>query len=80
MIQNNAEILKTNSHEGMDMEEIHQEVTEMKDELVTGASQAEEELRSVELELMEAQAAHERKEEAERKGKEVKEKMQEMTG
>ena len=80
MIQNNAEILKTNSHEGMDITQIHQEVTEMKSEEVTEATRDEEELRSIELELIEAQAAHERKEEAERKGKEAKEKMQEMTG
>ena len=80
MIQNTAEILKTNKKEGMNIEEIRQEVTNMKEEVVTDATEAEETARSLELELMEAQAAHERKEEAERSGREVKEKMQELTG
>ena len=80
MIQNTAEILKTNNKEGMDLKEMHREITQMKDEEVIEASENEEEARSLELELMEAQAAHERKEEAERQGKEVKEKMRELTG
>lgn len=44
------------------------------------AQKADEEARSLEMELMEAQVAHERKEEAERKGKETQEKVTELTG
>ncbi len=80
MKQNTAEIMKTNSTEGMDLKQIQKEV-EMK---VSGeqleASQAEEDARSLEMELREAQAAHERKEEAERQGKETNEKITELTG
>lgn len=80
MIQNNAEILKTKRAEGADLKEMVNEFAQVKIEKNLEASEAENDVATLQLELLEIQAAAERKEEAERKGKEVKEKMQEMTG
>ncbi len=80
MKQNNAEILKTNKAEGVDLKEFLSEARREVAEETQEAHEAEEEARSLELELMQAQAAHESKEEAERKGKETSEKITEMTG
>ena len=80
MIQNNAEMLKTNRIEGTDLKQMLVDAKQMVGEQEMEAGKAEEDAQSLELELMQAQAAHEGKEEAERKGKETKEKMQEMTG
>lgn len=80
MKQANAEILKTNKNEKLDLSQMLTEARTMVSDEQMEANQAEEDSRSLELELMEAQAAHERKEEAERQGKETKEKITEMTG
>lgn len=76
----NAEILTNERHEQIDMKEL---VTEVKLKVQTEqleAVRAEDEARSLELELQEAQVAHERREEAERQGKETNEKVAELTG
>ncbi len=44
------------------------------------AAEAQEEALNLEMELLSAQAAHEKKEEAERKGRETNEKVAELTG
>lgn len=44
------------------------------------AQEADEEARSLEIELMQAQVAHEKKEDANRKGRETQEKVTELTG
>ena len=80
MKQNNAEILKTGKSEGQDLKQMLADAKLKVSNEQMEASQAEEEARSLELQLMEAQAAHERKEEEERQGKETKEKITEMTG
>ena len=80
MIQNNAEIIANNKVESVDMKDLFSVAREERDTVEQGANEAEEINRSLELELMEAQNARERKEEAERKGKETKEKISEMAG
>ena len=80
MKQNNAEILKTNATEAVDLKEMLATARENVRQEELRASEAEEEARSLELELMQAEAAHEAKEEAEKKGKETSEKTSELTG
>lgn len=80
MIQNNAEILTTNKRETINMKDTLVEARKEVSAEQLEASEAEENARSLELELMEAQKAQERREEAERKGKETKEKITEATG
>lgn len=80
MIQNTAEIIKTNKAETVDLKETLSRARTEVSQIELGATEAEQEAQSLELELMQAQQAHERKEEAERKGKETKEKITEMSG
>ena len=80
MKQNNAEILKTNATEAVDLKGMLVKARENVRQEELRASEAEEEARSLELELMQAEAAHEAKEEAEKKGKETSEKISELTG
>lgn len=80
MKNTNAETIRVERHEQMDLKEM---VTEAKMKVQTEqleASSSEDEVRSLELELREAQVAHERREEAERQGKETNEKIAELTG
>ena len=80
MKMNNAEILKTNTTEAIDLKEMLSTARENVRQEELRASEAEDEARSLELELMQAEAAHEAKEEAEKKGKETSEKISELTG
>ncbi len=80
MKQNNAEIMKNTNSESLDLKQM---VEESKMKVATEqreAHESEEQARSLELELREAQAAHERREQAERQGKETNEKVAELTG
>ncbi|MDO8269535.1 MAG: hypothetical protein Q7T54_02590 [Candidatus Levybacteria bacterium] len=77
---NNAEIIKTNKTEMGNVKDMLQEARTNVSQIELEASQAEEDARSLELELIQAQAAHERREEAERQGKETNEKIAELTG
>lgn len=76
----NAEIIKTDKKEAFDMEEFVAEAKMKVTNEQHEAAKAEDEARSLELELREAQVAHERKEEAEHQGKETTEKITELTG
>lgn len=76
----NAEILKTKSKETIDTGQMLEEARMNVQKVEFEATDAENEARSLELELMKAQAAHERREEAERQGKESNEKIAELTG
>jgi hypothetical protein len=80
MKQNNAEILKTNKAEGVDLKEFLSEARHEVADETQEAREAEEQAQSLKLELMQAQAARESKDEAERKGKETSEKIAEVTG
>lgn len=80
MKMNNAEIIKTDKAENLDMQQLVSEAKMKVEKEQHDASQAEDEARSLELELREAQVAHERREEAEHQGKETTEKITEMTG
>lgn len=75
-----AEIIKTNTSEAGNLKDKLQEARVNVSQIEMEASQAEEDERSLELELLQAQAAHERREEAERQGKETNEKISELTG
>ncbi len=76
----NAEILKTNSAEGVSLKDrIHEaENTVSSEELKL--HEAEEDARTLDLLLQQIEATHEKKEEAERKGKETSEKIAELAG
>lgn len=76
----NAEIMKNQNHEAISLKDMLQEAKGEVTNAEMKAAQAEEEARSLELELLAAQAAKERREEAERQGKETKEKITEATG
>jgi hypothetical protein len=80
MKQNNAEIIKTNMTEKMDLKQMVEDARARVSTEELEAHEAEEDKRSLELELMQAQAAHEKKEEAERQGKETSEKITEISG
>lgn len=77
---NGAEIIKQQTHESGNLKTALSEARMHVQSEQREAQEAEEEARQLELQLMEAQAAHERKEEAERKGKETSEKIAELTG
>jgi hypothetical protein len=79
MKQNNAEVLKNTGLENNLKEMLSNSRMSVREEEME-AREAEDDVRSLELELMQAQAAHEAKEEAERKGKETSEKIQEIVG
>ncbi len=76
----NAEIIKTNRTETVNLTDMVTGAQQRVEIANREADQTEEEARSLELELIEAQAARERKEEAERQGKETNEKIAELTG
>ncbi len=76
----NAEILKRDTTEAIDLKEMLSTAREHVRQEELRASEAEEEARSLELELMQAEAAHEAKEEAEKKGKETTEKIESIAG
>ncbi len=79
MKQNNAEIFKANKVD-VDLKEMLSMARENVQREEFEVSKSEEEARNLEIELLQAQAANERKEEAEKKGKETSEKIQEITG
>ncbi len=76
----NAEIMKANTFEEGSLKKMLVEAKQEVMEISLDAQEAEEDTRSLELELIEAQAAAERRAEAEEKGKETKEKITELTG
>jgi len=76
----NAEILKTNSAEGVSLKDRLSEAQNIASEQEMKLHETEEDARSLELMLEQIEATHEKKEEAERKGKETREKITEMTG
>jgi hypothetical protein len=78
MKNTNAEIMKGNNTENIDIKQMLSDAKLKVSTEQMEAGQAEEEARSLELELQEAQAAHEKKEEAERQGKETSEKINEI--
>lgn len=79
MKTNNAEVITNRKAEGNIKDLVRQ--AEMNAEKVAQeAQEAEEEKRRIEMELMEAQASHEKREEAERQGKETADKVAELTG
>lgn len=80
MKQNNAEIMKNHNSASLDLKHMVEEAKMRVSEEQLEAQESEEEARSLELELLEAQRAHERREEAERQGKETNEKIGELTG
>lgn len=80
MKQNNAEILKINTNESMDLKQMVEQARMKVSTEQLETNEAEEDARSLELELMEAQVTHEKKEEAERQGKDTSEKITELTG
>lgn len=75
----NAEIMKGTKTE-MNLEDVVKSAELTVQAIEMEAGQAEEDARSLELELIEAQAAHEKKEEAERSGHETNEKITELGG
>ena len=76
----NAEILKTNSAEGMSLKDRLSEAQNIASEQEMKLHETEEDARSLELMLEQIEVTHEKKEEAERKGKETSEKITELTG
>ena len=80
MRQNTAEILKTNSSEGVSMEERVSDAQMKESNEEVELQETEEQARSLELLLQQIQVTHEKKEESERKGKETSEKIQEVSG
>jgi len=76
----NAEILKTNSAEGVSLKDRLSEAQNIASEQEMKLHETEEDARSLELMLEQIEATHEKKEEAERKGKETSEKITELTG
>ena len=76
---NSAEIVKGTSDRA-DIKQMLEDATLMVAEQELKAHEAEEDAKSLEIELMQAQSAHERREEAERQGKETTEKIAELTG
>jgi hypothetical protein len=80
MKNTNAEILKTNTVESMDLKQMVETARMKVSTEQMEAHTAEDDARSLELELREAQVTHEKKEEAERQGKETSEKITELTG
>lgn len=75
MKSNNAEVLKNTNNEKFDLKQAVENARMQVSTEQLEAQEAEEEARSLELELMQAQAAHEKKEEAEKQGKETGEKI-----
>jgi len=80
MKQNTAEIMKNNNAELGNLKQMLESGQMNVLTIEMDASEAEEDARSLELELMQAQAAHERKEKAEQQGKETSEKIAELVG
>lgn len=76
----NAEVLKNTNTEKFDLRQAVESVRQAVSKEQFEANEAEEKARSIEIELLQAQAAHEKKEEAQRQGKETNEKIGEITG
>ena len=76
----NAETLKTNTNENLDLKQMVEAARMDVSTEQMETQEAQEDARSIELELQEAQALHEKREEAERQGKETSEKITELTG
>ena len=76
----NAEILKTNSAEGVSLKDRLSEAQNIASEQEMKLHETEEDARSLELMLEQIEATHEKKEETERKGKETSEKIAELAG
>lgn len=76
----NAEILKTNSSEDISLKDRIPEAENVASSEEMKLHDAEEDARSLDLLLQQIEATHEKKEEAERKGKETSEKIAELTG
>lgn len=76
----NAEILKTNSSEAVPLKDRLAEAQMIDSEQKMELHETEEDARSLDLMLQQIQATHEKKEEAERKGKETSEKIAELAG
>lgn len=74
----NAEIIKKD--QAKDTGQLLENARNDEQNIEFKAQKAEEDARSLEMVLMQAQAAHERKEEAERHGKETSEKIAELAG
>ncbi len=72
---NSAEIVKASNHEAGDLKQMLEDAKMIGAQEQLDAHEAEEDVKSLEIELMQAQLAHERKEEAELKGKETSEKI-----
>lgn len=79
MKMNSAEIIRHESGDG-NLKQMLEDAKMIVANEQMEAQEAQEEARSLELELIQAQAAHERKEEAERQGRETSEKITELTG
>ena len=76
----NAEIIKTNSSEQASLKDRLVDAQNVASEQESELHEVEEDARSLDLMLQQIQATHEKKEEAERKGKETCEKITELTG
>ena len=76
----NAEIIKTNSSEQASLKDRLVDAQNVASEQESELHEVEEDARSLDLMLQQIQATHEKKEEAERKGKETSEKITELTG
>ena len=76
----NAEILKTNSSESVSLKDRVSEAQNIASEQEMELHETEEDVRSLDLLLQQIEATHEKKEEAERKGKETSEKIAELAG
>lgn len=79
MKMNSAEIIKNQAESG-DLKQMLEDAKMMVANEQIEARESEEDAKSLELDLLQAQAAHERREEAERQGKETTEKITELTG
>jgi hypothetical protein len=76
----NAEILKTNTAENVTLKDRISEAENKATGEELKLHEAEEDARSLDLLLQQIEATHEKKEEAERKGKETSEKIAEISG
>jgi hypothetical protein len=79
MKQNNAEVLKNTNTERFDLKQAVENARMQVSTEKLEAQEAEEQAKSLEIELLQAQATHEKKEEAERQGKESAEKINELS-
>jgi len=76
----NAEILKTETSDGVTLKERISDAENKASGEEMKLHEAKEDARSLDLLLQQIEATHEKKEEAERKGKETSEKIAEISG